>query len=167
VGGWSKCTTRSPTALELYFDSFVLDATQAGIRQAVIWRPVRRGAYRLAWNRRHDGSRDRQPRVIEFKSTTLEGLRAAPTASRRHRSIPTAARLVDRLRDAGLDSDRHRLDRQGVRLLPPEAQDRCWNDITALTRRLSGGHRKPSRTCRIGDLGKARDTMRKPPPKMA
>jgi hypothetical protein len=38
-----------------------------------------------------------QPRVIEFKSTTLAGLRAAPTA----------------LRDAGLDSDRPHLDVAG------------------------------------------------------
>src|SRR6202030_2752852 len=43
-----------------YFDSFFLDATQAGIRQAVILASgLDARAYRLAWPPRHDGDRDR------------------------------------------------------------------------------------------------------------
>src|ERR1700758_2912707 len=74
-----------------YFDSFFLDATQAGIRQAVVLAPgLDARAYRLAWAADMTVFEIDQPRVIEFKSTTLAGLRAAPTADLR--TVPLALR---------------------------------------------------------------------------
>jgi len=62
-----------------YFDSFFLDATQAGIRQAVILASgLDARAYRLAWPADMTVFEIDQPPVIEFKSTTLAGLHAAP-----------------------------------------------------------------------------------------
>src|SRR3984893_11480792 len=71
-----------------YFDSFFLDAPQAGIRQAVILASgLDARAYRLAGPADMTVFEIDQPRVIEFKSTTLAGLRAAPTADLRTVSI--------------------------------------------------------------------------------
>jgi methyltransferase (TIGR00027 family) len=90
-----------------YFDSFFLDATQAGIRQAVILASgLDARAYRLAWPADMTVFEIDQPRVIEFKSTTLAGLRAAPTADLRTVSIDLRLDWPAALRDAGLDSDR-------------------------------------------------------------
>jgi methyltransferase (TIGR00027 family) len=108
-----------------YFDSFFLDATQAGIRQAVILASgLDARAYRLAW-----------PPVIEFKSTTLAGLRAAPTAELRTVSIDLRHDWPAALRDAGLDSDRPTAwIAEGLfGYLPPQAQDRLLDNITALS----------------------------------
>jgi methyltransferase (TIGR00027 family) len=90
-----------------YFDSFFLDATQAGIRQAVILASgLDARAYRLAWPADMTVFEIDQPRVIEFKSTILAGLRAAPTADLRTVSIDLRRDWPAALRDAGLDSDR-------------------------------------------------------------
>ncbi|HEV7853846.1 MAG TPA: class I SAM-dependent methyltransferase, partial [Mycobacterium sp.] len=71
-----------------YFDSFFLDATRAGIRQAVILASgLDARAYRLAWPADMTVFEIDQPRVIEFKTTALAGLRAAPTADLRTVSI--------------------------------------------------------------------------------
>src|ERR1700737_3518885 len=64
-----------------YFDSFFLDATRAGIRQAVILASgLDARAYRLAGPADTTVFEIDQPPVIEFKTATLAGLRAAPTA---------------------------------------------------------------------------------------
>src|ERR1700724_4602290 len=64
-----------------FFDSFFLDATQAGIRQAVILASgLDARAYRLDWPADMTVFEIDQPQVIEFKSTTLACLRVAPTA---------------------------------------------------------------------------------------
>src|SRR6202035_5792149 len=67
-----------------FFDEFFLDATNAGIRQAVILASgLDARAYRLPWP---DGTavyEIDQPQVIEFKSRTLAELGAEPTALRR------------------------------------------------------------------------------------
>src|SRR5258707_4740905 len=71
-----------------YFDSFFLDATQAGIRQAVILASgLDARAYRLAWPPAMTVFQVDQPQGIEFKTTTLAGLRAAPPAALRTLSI--------------------------------------------------------------------------------
>src|SRR4030081_428528 len=87
-----------------YFDSFFLDATQAGIRQAVILASgLDARAYRLAWPADMRVFEIDQPRVIEFKTTTLAGLRAAPTADLRTVSIDLRHDWPAALRDAGVD----------------------------------------------------------------
>jgi len=71
-----------------FFDAFFAEATEAGIRQAVILASgLDARAYRLAWPADMTVFEIDQPRVIEFKSTTLAGLRAAPTADLRTVSI--------------------------------------------------------------------------------
>ena len=73
-----------------FFDNFFRDATQAGIRQAVILASgLDARAYRLAWPADMTVFEIDQPEVIEFKAVTLEGLGATPAdrpAHGRHRS---------------------------------------------------------------------------------
>src|SRR5437879_3890523 len=64
-----------------FFDSFFLGATEAGIRQAVILASgLDTRAYRLRWPAGTVLYEIDQPEVIEFKTRTLAGLGAAPTA---------------------------------------------------------------------------------------
>ena len=68
-----------------FFDTFFHDATQAGIRQAVILASgLDARAYRLAWPSDMTVFEIDQPEVIEFKTTTLAKLGAAPTARPAH-----------------------------------------------------------------------------------
>src|ERR1700751_3399365 len=62
-----------------YFDSFSPDAPRPGVRQAVILASgLDARAFRLAWPADMTVFEIDQPRVIEFKSTTLAGVRAPP-----------------------------------------------------------------------------------------
>src|SRR6202048_1923543 len=63
-----------------FFDDFFIEATSAGTPQAVILASgLDARAYRLAWPAGTTVFEVDQPQVIEFKTTTLAGLRAAPT----------------------------------------------------------------------------------------
>src|ERR1700760_4764401 len=67
-----------------FFDDFFVTATAAGIRQAVILASgLDTRAYRLPWPAGTVVYEIDQPDVIEFKTRTLAGLDAAPTAVRR------------------------------------------------------------------------------------
>ncbi|HWT48665.1 MAG TPA: class I SAM-dependent methyltransferase, partial [Mycobacterium sp.] len=67
-----------------FFDEFFLGATRAGIKQVVILASgLDSRAYRLPWPCQTVVYEVDQPQVIEFKSRTLAGLGAAPTADRR------------------------------------------------------------------------------------
>ena len=119
-----------------FFDSFFQDATQAGIRQAVI---VASGldarAYRLAWPAGMTVFEIDQPQVIAFKATTLEGLGAAPKAELRTVAIDLRQDWPTALRDAGFDTNRPTawIAEGLLGYLPPEAQDRLMDNITALS----------------------------------
>ena len=64
-----------------YFDGFLRDAMAAGIRQVVILASgLDARAYRLSWPADAKLFEIDQPLVIEFKTTTLEGLGAHPRA---------------------------------------------------------------------------------------
>jgi methyltransferase (TIGR00027 family) len=147
-----------------YFDSFFLEATRAGIRQAVILASgLDARAYRLAWPADMTVFEIDQPRVIEFKSTTLAGLRAAPTAELRTVSIDLRHDWPAALRNTGLDSDRPTAwIAEGLfGYLPPQAQDRLLDNITALS---AHGSRLATETVPDMshlDLEKAREMMRK------
>jgi methyltransferase (TIGR00027 family) len=128
-----------PTAMAArtrFFDSFFQDATQAGIRQAVI---VASGldarAYRLAWPAGMTVFEIDQPQVIAFKATTLEGLGAAPKAELRTVAIDLRQDWPTALRDAGFDTNRPTawIAEGLLGYLPPEAQDRLMDNITALS----------------------------------
>src|SRR5689334_24628427 len=67
-----------------FFDEFFLDATNAGIKQAVILASgLDARPYRLAWPADTVVYEVDQPQVIEFKTRSLADLGAAPTAERR------------------------------------------------------------------------------------
>ncbi len=119
-----------------FFDEFFVNATQAGIKQAVILASgLDSRAYRLAWPAGTVVYEIDQPQVIEFKTRTLADLGANPTADRR----PVAVDLRDdwpaALRAAGFDPAKPTAwSAEGLLgYLPPEAQDRLLDTVTELS----------------------------------
>lgn len=117
-----------------FFDDFFGDATRVGIRQAVILASgLDSRAYRLPWPAGATVFEVDQPRVIEFKTATLAGLGAQPTADRR----PVAVDLRDdwpaALREAGFDPAQPTAwSAEGLLgYLPAQAQDRLLDQVTA------------------------------------
>jgi methyltransferase (TIGR00027 family) len=119
-----------------FFDSFFQDATQAGIRQAVILASgLDARAYRLAWPADMTVFEIDQPQVIAFKTTTLEALGAAPKAELRTVAIDLREDWPTALREAGLTTNRPIawIAEGLLGYLPPEAQDGLMDNITALS----------------------------------
>ncbi|OIN79705.1 class I SAM-dependent methyltransferase [Mycobacterium malmoense] len=119
-----------------YFDDYFLAATRAGIRQAVILASgLDSRAYRLPWPHGTVVYEIDQPRVIEFKTTTLAGIGAEPTAPRRAIAIDLRGDWPAALKAAGLDTAAPTawLAEGLLIYLPPEAQDRLFDNITALS----------------------------------
>jgi methyltransferase (TIGR00027 family) len=119
-----------------HFDRLFGDAAAAGVRQAVILAAgLDARAYRLDWP---DGTvvfEVDQPKVIEFKTTTLAGLGAVPTAT--HRVVPIDLRedWPKALLDNGFNPKQPTAwIAEGLLIyLPPEAQDRLFDTITELS----------------------------------
>jgi methyltransferase (TIGR00027 family) len=119
-----------------YFDDYFVDATGSGVRQAVILASgLDARAYRLPWPPGTVVYEIDQPRVIEFKTTTLAGAGAEPTATRRTVAIDLRADWPAALQAAGLDTTAPTawLAEGLLIYLPPEAQDRLFDNITALS----------------------------------
>jgi methyltransferase (TIGR00027 family) len=119
-----------------FFDSFFLGATEAGIRQAVILASgLDTRAYRLRWPAGTVLYEIDQPEVIEFKTRTLAGLGAAPTAERRAVGVDLRDDWPKALRDNGFDtaSPTAWIAEGLLGYLPPDAQDRLFDNITALS----------------------------------
>jgi methyltransferase (TIGR00027 family) len=119
-----------------FFDEFFIDATNAGIRQAVILAAgLDARAYRLAWPPGTTVYEVDQPQVIEFKTTTLNDLGATPTAERRTVAVDLRHDWPAALRDAGLDATKPTAwSAEGLLpFLPPEAQDALLDNIAALS----------------------------------
>ena len=112
------------------------DAGAAGIRQAVILAAgLDSRAYRLPWP---DGTvvyEIDQPQVIDFKTTTMASIGASPTAERRTVAIDLREDWPKALRESGFDvSAPTAWSAEGLLVyLPPEAQDRLFDDIAALS----------------------------------
>jgi methyltransferase (TIGR00027 family) len=147
-----------------FFDAFFRDAIQAGIRQAVILASgLDARAYRLTWPADMTLFEVDQPQVIEFKTAALAELGAVPTVDRRIVAVDLRRDWPSALVDAGLD---HRRPTAWIAeglfgYLPPEAQDRLLDNITALS---ADGSRLASEA--IPDLSavgadQAREMMRK------
>ncbi|BBX98140.1 class I SAM-dependent methyltransferase [Mycobacterium lacus] len=118
------------------FDEFFLDATNTGIRQAVILASgLDSRAFRLPWPAQTMVYEIDQPQVIEFKTRTLAELDATPTAGRRVVAIDLRADWPTALRAAGFDpSQPTAWSAEGLLgYLPPEAQDRLLDTVTALS----------------------------------
>jgi methyltransferase (TIGR00027 family) len=119
-----------------FFDDFFLTAAGAGIRQAVILASgLDARAYRLPWPAGTTVYEIDQPTVIEFKTRTLQDMGAAPTADRRAVAIDLRHDWPAALRKAGLDPAQPTVwSAEGLlAFLPPEAQDRLLDNITALS----------------------------------
>ena len=119
-----------------YFDEYFIRATDTGVRQAVILASgLDSRAYRLPWPSATVVFEIDQPKVIEFKTTTLSGVGAAPTAERRTVSIDLREDWPAALRTAGFDSGAPTAwSAEGLLIyLPPQAQDRLFDNITALS----------------------------------
>ena len=119
-----------------FFDEFFIDAGRAGIRQAVILASgLDARAYRLAWPAGMTVYEIDQPEVIEFKTRTLAELDAEPTAERRSVAIDLRDDWPATLKAAGFDPGRPTAwSAEGLLgYLPPEAQDRLLDTITALS----------------------------------
>src|SRR5580693_6537523 len=119
-----------------FYDNFFLDTTGSGIRQAVI---VAAGldsrAYRLPWPEGTVVYEVDMPNVIEFKTSTLNKLGAEPTAERRTVPVDLRDDWPAALRAAGLDPTKPTAwSAEGLLpFLPPDAQDRLLDNITALS----------------------------------
>jgi methyltransferase (TIGR00027 family) len=119
-----------------FFDEFFLDATGAGIGQAVILASgLDARAYRLPWPARTVVYEIDQPQVIEFKARTLTELGAQPTADRRTVAVDLRDDWPTALRAAGFDPTQPTAwSAEGLLgYLPPEAQDRLLDTITELS----------------------------------
>jgi methyltransferase (TIGR00027 family) len=119
-----------------FFDKFFVDATAAGIRQAVILASgLDSRAYRLPWPAGTVVYEIDQPQVIEFKTAALAELAAEPTADRRAVAIDLRYGWPTALKEAGFDpSQPTAWSAEGLLgYLPPEAQDRLLDTITALS----------------------------------
>jgi methyltransferase (TIGR00027 family) len=119
-----------------FFDDFFKAATEAGVRQAVILASgLDTRAYRLNWPSEMVVYELDQPEVIEFKTRTLADLGAAPSADRRPISVDLRDDWPAALRQNGFDVNQPTAwIAEGLLVyLPPEAQDRLFDSITALS----------------------------------
>ena len=119
-----------------FFDDFFIGAASAGIQQAVILASgLDTRAYRLPWPQEAVVFEIDQPQVIEFKSGLLESLGAHPAAHRRAVPIDLRDDWPEALRDNGFDPTKPTAwIAEGLLIyLPPDAQDRLFDNITALS----------------------------------
>ena len=120
-----------------FFDQMFLDGAAAGVRQAVILAAgLDARGYRLPWP---DGTvvyEVDQPEVIEFKTDdAAAGSAPTPTATHRTVSIDLREDWPKALRDNGFDPTQPTSwSAEGLLIyLPSEAQDKLFDNITALS----------------------------------
>ena len=131
-----------------FFDNFFADAAAAGVRQAVILAAgLDTRAYRLTWPSETVVYEVDQPQVIEFKTRTLAELGATPAADRKAVAVDLRDDWLGALRDNGFDSDRPTawIAEGLLGYLPPDAQDRLFDNITALSSAAAGSGPATSR----------------------
>lgn len=119
-----------------YFDDYILSATDEGIRQvAILASGLDARAYRLPWPAGTVVYEIDQPQVVEFKATTLADLGAEPSATLRAVPIDLRADWPTALQAAGFDpaAPTAWLAEGLLMYLKPEAQDRLFDTITALS----------------------------------
>ena len=119
-----------------FFDDYFMAAGESGVRQAVILAAgLDARAYRLPWADGTTVYEVDQPAVIEFKTRTLADLGATPTAERRTVPVDLRDDWPTAMRAAGLDPDQPiAWCAEGLLIyLPPDAQDRLFDNIHALS----------------------------------
>lgn len=119
-----------------YFDEFFQQSAEAGVRQAVILASgLDTRAYRLSWPADTVVYEIDQPGVIDFKTRTLADLGAQPPAEHRTVAIDLREDWPAALVEAGLDTSKPTAwSAEGLLVyLPPEAQDRLFDNVAALS----------------------------------
>ena len=119
-----------------FFDDFFVHAAESGIRQAVILASgLDTRAYRLPWPADTTVFEIDQPQVIAFKTRTLADLGAEPTAERTTVAIDLREDWPAALVEAGFDPKLPTAwSAEGLLVyLPPDAQDRLFDNIVALS----------------------------------
>ncbi|MGZ4510580.1 MAG: class I SAM-dependent methyltransferase [Mycobacterium sp.] len=119
-----------------FFDDFFLNAARDGIRQSVILAAgLDARAYRLSWPPGSVVYEVDQPKVVEFKTAAMAELGATPTADRRTVSVDLRDDWPEALRHGGFDPTQPTSwSAEGLLMyLPPEAQDRLFDNITELS----------------------------------
>jgi methyltransferase (TIGR00027 family) len=119
-----------------FFDDFFLNAARDGVTQSVILAAgLDARAYRLAWPPGSVVYEVDQPKVIEFKTTAMSNLGVAPTADRRTVAIDLREDWPAALRRSGFDPAQPTAwSAEGLLMyLPPDAQDRLFDNITELS----------------------------------
>lgn len=162
--GWGLAQMPAAMAARTrYFDAFFSEAAEAGIRQAVILASgLDARAYRLNWPAGTTVFEIDQPEVIEFKTTTLEGLGAHPKTALRTVAIDLREDWQSALLAAGFDAGKPSAwIAEGLfGYLPPEAQDRLLDAVTSLS--APGSRLGSEAVPNIGDVDydAAREKMR-------
>jgi methyltransferase (TIGR00027 family) len=131
-----KARAQQITVRTRFFDDFFTGAAEDGVRQAVILASgLDTRAYRLAWPAGTVVYEIDQPQVLAFKTDTLADIGAEPTAERRAVAIDLRDDWPAALAEAGFDVARPTAwSAEGLLpYLPPEAQDRLFDNITALS----------------------------------
>jgi methyltransferase (TIGR00027 family) len=117
-----------------FFDAFFAEAAAAGIRQVVILASgLDSRAYRLDWPAGTTVYEIDQPKVLEYKAATLNGV--SPNAVRREVPIDLRLDWPNALRNNGFDPNLPTawLAEGLLMYLPADAQDRLFENITALS----------------------------------
>ena len=117
-------------------DGFIGDAAAAGIRQVVILASgLDARGYRLSWPAATTVFEIDQPQVLEFKAATLTAVAAQPNVDLRPVPIDLRDDWPAALRAAGFDATRPTawIAEGLLAFLPPDAQDRLLDSITALS----------------------------------
>jgi methyltransferase (TIGR00027 family) len=119
-----------------FFDQFFLDATEAGIRQVVILAAgLDARSWRLPWPDGTTVYELDQPRVLEFKSSTLAEHGAEPACHRVAVPVDLRQDWPEALRQAGFDSSASSAwSAEGLMpYLPAAAQDLLFERVQELT----------------------------------
>lgn len=119
-----------------YFDAFLAEAAQAGIRQTVILSSgLDARAYRLDWPAEVVVYEIDQAGVIDFKVATLAALGAVPTADVRSVGVDLRDDWPGALRAAGFDTGRPTswIAEGLLMYLPAQSQDLLFDHITDLS----------------------------------
>jgi methyltransferase (TIGR00027 family) len=133
-----------------FFDDFFLNAARDSVSQSVILAAgLDARPYRLPWPSGSVVYEVDQPKVIEFKNAAMSALNAAPATERRTVSIDLREDWPAALRSNGFDDTKPTAwSAEGLLMyLPPEAQDRLFDNITALSApgsRLATEYHPPS-----------------------
>ncbi|MGV9800911.1 class I SAM-dependent methyltransferase [Mycobacterium sp. NPDC003449] len=142
-----------------FFDAYFATATRAGIRQVVILASgLDSRAYRLDWPAGTTVFEIDQPKVLEYKASTLAEHGAEPAAQRREVAIDLRFDWPKALRDAGFDDTQPTawLAEGLLMYLPGDAQDRLFELVTELS---APGSRIAAETVGVSS-GERREQMR-------